>query len=43
MTSAMVVDDDIDTVEVFSEFLELRDIDVVATANNGLDGFKRYE
>ena len=42
MTSAIVVDDDIDIVEVFSEFLALRDIDVVATANNGLDGFKRY-
>ena len=43
MTSAIVVDDDVDTVEVFSEFLALRDIDVVATANNGLEGFKRYE
>lgn len=42
MISAIVVDDDIDTVEVFSEFLKLRDIDVVATANNGLDGFKLY-
>lgn len=42
MTRAIVVDDDIDTVEVFSEFLALRDIDVVATANNGLEGVKRY-
>ena len=42
MPSVIVVDDDIDTVEVFSEFLQLRGIDVVATANNGLDGFKLY-
>ena len=42
MTRAIVVDDDIDTVEVFSQFLALRDIDVVATANNGLEGVKLY-
>ena len=43
MISAIVVDDDFDTVEVFSEFLSLRNIDVIGTAENGLEGFKRYE
>ena len=43
MTSAIVVDDDFDTVEVFSEFLMLRNIDVLGKAHNGLDGIKLYE
>ncbi len=43
MTSAIVVDDDLDTVEVFSEFLTLRDINVLGTANNGLEGIKLFE
>ena len=43
MTSAIVVDDDFDTVEVFSEFLELRNIDVVGKAYNGLEGIKLFE
>ena len=43
MTSAIVVDDDFDTTEVFSEFLTLRNIDVLGTAHNGLDGIKLFE
>jgi len=43
MTSAIVVDDDFDTVEVFSEFLMLQNIDVLGTAYNGLDGVKLFE
>lgn len=43
MTSAIVVDDDFDTVEVFSEFLMLRNIDVLGKAHNGLDGVKLFE
>ncbi|MCH7966047.1 MAG: response regulator [Thaumarchaeota archaeon] len=43
MTSAIVVDDDFDTVEVFSEFLSLRDIDIVGKAYDGLEGLKLFE
>jgi len=43
MVTAIVVDDDFDTVEVFSEFLMLRNIDVLGKAYNGLDGIKLYE
>ncbi len=43
MTSAIVIDDDFDTVEVFSEFLMLQNIDVLGTASNGLDGIKLFE
>lgn len=43
MTSAIVVDDDFDTVEVFSEFLTLHNINVLGTANNGLQGVQLFE
>ena len=43
MTSAIVVDDDFDTVEVFSEFLMLRNIDVLGKAYDGLEGTKIFE
>jgi len=43
LTSAIVIDDDFDTVEVFSEFLKLHDITILGTANNGLDGVKLFE
>lgn len=43
MTSAIIVDDDFDTVEVFSEFLSLQNIDVIGKAYNGLDGIKLFE
>jgi len=43
MTSAIVVDDDFDTVEVFSEFLSLRDVDVLGKAYDGMEGLKLFE
>lgn len=43
MTSVIVVDDDFDTVEVFSEFLSLRNIDVLGKAYDGLEGLKLFE
>lgn len=39
----IVVDDDIDTVEVFSEFLELKDIQVVGRAHDGKEAVEVYE
>jgi len=43
MTSVIVVDDDFDTVEVFSEFLSLRNIDVLGKAYDGFEGLKLFE
>ena len=43
MTTAIIVDDDYDTVEVFSEFLMLQNIDVLGKAYNGLEGMKLFE
>lgn len=43
MTSVIVVDDDFDTVEVFSEFLSLRNIEVLGKAYDGLEGLKLFE
>ena len=43
MTSVIVVDDDFDTVDVFSEFLSLRNIDVLGKAYDGFEGLKLFE
>lgn len=43
MTSVIIIDDDFDIVEVFSEFLMLHDIDVLGKAYDGLEGIKLYE
>jgi len=43
MVTTIVVDDDFDTVEVFSEFLMLRNIDVLGKAYDGLAGIKMFE
>ena len=40
---ALVVDDDVDTVEVFSEFLELKGIEVVGKGHDGKEAVKAYE
>ena len=40
---ALVVDDDVDTVEVFSEFLELKGIEVVGKGHNGKEALEAYE
>ena len=43
MTSTIIVDDDFDTVEVFSEFLTLQNVNVLGKAYNGLDGIRLFE
>lgn len=43
MVTSIVVDDDFDTVEVFSEYLELKDIDVVGKAYNGKEAVDLYQ
>ena len=43
MVTTIVVDDDFDTVEVFSEFLMLRNITVLGKAYDGLEGIKLFE
>ena len=42
MVRAIVVDDDPDTVEVFSEYLKLKGIDVVGTGSDGKEAEKLY-
>lgn len=39
----IVIDDDVITVEVFVEYLEINDVDVVASAYNGYDAVKTYQ
>lgn len=39
----LVIDDDIDTVEVFSEFLELKGIEVVGRGHDGKEAVEAYE
>ena len=39
----LVVDDDTDTVEVFSEFLELKGIEVVGKGHDGKEAVEAYE
>ena len=43
MVRVTVIDDDVDTVKVFSEFLKIKGIDVVGTGNNGKDAVKLYK
>jgi DNA-binding response OmpR family regulator len=43
MIRVIVVDDDFDTAEVFSEYLMLNNIDVVGKAYNGFEGIKLFE
>lgn len=43
MITAIVVDDDFDTVEVFSEFLNLRNVKILGKAYDGLGGVKLFE
>lgn len=43
MVMAIVVDDDPDTVEVFSEYLKLKGIDVVATGHDGKEAVELYQ
>ncbi len=43
MVRAIIVDDDLDTVEVFSQYLRLKGIDVVGTGYNGKEAFELYQ
>ena len=43
LTTSIVVDDDFDTVEVFSEYLELKDIQVLGKGYNGKDAVDLYQ
>ena len=35
MTNVIIIDDDIDTVEIFADYLDLKGINVMATGHNG--------
>ena len=41
--SVIVIDDDLDIREVYSEFLRLKSIDVLAIGNNGKDAVELYQ
>ena len=43
MVKVIVVDDDIDTVEVFCEYLEIKDITVVGRGHSGKKAIELYE
>jgi len=43
MVKVIVIDDDVDTVEVFCEYLEIKDIDVVGRGHNGKKAVELYE
>ena len=43
MTTAIVVDDEKDVLDVFCEYLNVKDINVLATGNNGLDAVNLYK
>ena len=42
-TSALVVDDDPDAVEMFSDYLEIKGINVIGKSNNGKEGLEAYK
>jgi len=43
LVTSIIVDDDFDTVEVFSEYLQLSDIDVVGKGYNGKEAVDLYQ
>ena len=43
MVRVTVIDDDLDTVKVFSEFLRIKGINVVGTGNNGKEAVELYK
>ena len=43
MVTAIVIDDDFDTVEVFQEFLELKKIQVLGAGYDGKDAVELYQ
>lgn len=42
-TSVIVVEDDLDSMEVLSEYLQMKEIKVVAKANDGQEAFEFYQ
>jgi len=43
LATAIVVDDEKDVLDVFCEYLSVKDINVLATGNNGLDAVNLYK
>lgn len=43
MTSAIIIDDDRDTVEVFVDYMEMLNVNVLAKGYNGKDAVELYE
>ena len=43
MTKVIVVDDDKDTVEVFCEYLEIKDIEVLGRGHNGKEAVELFK
>ena len=43
MTNAIVVDDEKDVLDVFCEYLRVKNINVIATGRNGLDAVNLYK
>ena len=41
-TTAVVIDDDIDTLEVFAEFLEIKDVNVLGRGHDGKEAVDLY-
>ena len=42
-SSALIVDDDPDAVEMFSDYLEIKGVTVIGKSNNGKEGFEAYK
>jgi DNA-binding NarL/FixJ family response regulator len=43
MVTAIVIDDDIDTVDVFCDYLKLKNVEVLGRGHNGKDAFELYQ
>jgi len=43
MVTAVVIDDDVDTVDVFCDYLKLKNVDVLATGHNGKAAVELYQ
>jgi DNA-binding NtrC family response regulator len=43
MVTAIVIDDDVDTVDVFCDYLTLKNVKVLGRGHNGKDAFELYQ
>jgi DNA-binding NarL/FixJ family response regulator len=43
LIKAIIIDDEVDSAEVFAEFLKLKDIDVAGLGKNGKEGVELYQ